>query len=361
MNEVAFGKNDKCPPEDQGLRAKEHFELLQEVYKNIKSLAVGGEEYKKLKCHIYRDSNPNYGKKQTQSQDVSQFVVLTWTNKYSSGPDARVIQVKYWCIYDLIGLFFSLLGSARPAANKNNFFLPLTTVYARWCTRLAGKMKYDKAESPGIGPVPEMYQCTWRDRDDGTGVCFFLGASLGGDSFANNLSGQDWKKMVQKTRLDVLVTHQQATMVNREDFGETEPEIRTPGGKGTFWGNCAETYPFAHCMKSGIAGNANVKGLAIGKKFIDRRPADGLVENYSGYCDDTIWQSMVPPCRNCARLVYRCHAVPDNFDPNDEIAGAAWRNPPAPPQEPEVEAAEAFVIRDMKESLIQEMVEVASN
>ncbi|KAM0252160.1 hypothetical protein ACHAQJ_007818 [Trichoderma viride] len=315
----------------------------------------------KHKCHIYRDLNPKFGKKtsQGQSQDCSEFLVKTWTNDYNGGPDARVIQMDYWCIYDLIGLFFGLLGSAPLAANKNNFFLPLTAVYARWCTRLAGKLKYGAVPESGVGPVPEMYQCTWRERDDGKAVCFFLGASLGGDQFGNNPSGKDWKKIVQKTRFDMLVAHQQSSMVGPDDFNRTEPEITDPRGKMTLWGNCAETYPFAHCMKSGINSNEYVQGLALGKKFIDRR--DDPVLDYSGYCDDTIWLSMAPPCNNCQLLLQKSHANESSFAPSSEIGGATCRNPPAPPEEPEVEAAEVFVIRDMKEPPVQEMVEVASN
>ncbi|KAF3062878.1 hypothetical protein CFAM422_010410 [Trichoderma lentiforme] len=365
MKDVASEKNANCPPEE--LRTDDHFKFLLKIYEQLESLATGGENYEnpggpqKRKCHIYRELNPGYGPKQTQSKDVSDFLVKSWTNNYDSGPDVRNINLNYWCIYDLIGLFLSLLGSAPPAADRNNYFLPLTAVYARWCSRLAGKLKNKASQAPsdpGVGPIPMMFQCTWRDRKDGKGKWFFLGASLGGDQFADNPSGADWQMKVQMERFRILRQHQQTVMVRDGDFNSTEPEKTLPDGTGNLWGNCAETYPFVQCMDAFdvINSNQNVQGLALSKLFIDQKKP---VTDYSGYADDLIWKSVRPPCRNCGDILRRVQANQDLFAQAFEMDRAPLRNPPAPPQDAEVE--EGFVIRDMKEPLIQEMVEVTSN
>ncbi|KAL5084004.1 hypothetical protein Trisim1_000737 [Trichoderma cf. simile WF8] len=366
MKDVASKNNANCPPEE--LRTDDHFKLLLKVYDQLESLATGGENYEEpigpqnRKCHIYRELNPGYGDKKTQRKDVSDFLVKSWTNNYDSGPDVRNINLNYWCIYDLIGLFMSLLGSAPPAADRNNYFLPLTAVYARWCSRLAGKLKNKKSQEPskaGIGPIPTMFQCTWRERKDGNGKkWFFLGASVAGDSFASNPSGRDWQTKVQMERFQMLLQHQQTTMVQDGEFNRTEPEVTSPTGTGNIWGNCAETYPFVQCMSNFDVTNSNqiVQGLALGKTFIDQR--DPLL-NYTGYADDLIWTSVRPPCNNCAELLNRVQANHDLFAQAFEMDRAPFRNPPAPPQDPEV--GEGFVIRDMKEPLIKEMVEVTSN
>lgn len=102
--------------------------------------------------------------------------------------------------------------------------------------------------------------------------------------------------------------------------------------------------------------NQIVRGLALSKTFIDQKVP---VANYTGYADDLIWTSVRPPCGNCTELLNRVQANHDLFAQAFEMDKAPFRNPPAPPQD--AEAAEGFVIRDMKEPLIQEMVEVTSN
>ncbi|KAJ4854231.1 uncharacterized protein T069G_11210 [Trichoderma breve] len=313
-----------------------------------------------------------FGKKKDQSKNVSPFVIKTWLNEYigapdpyvkdAPDPDAIVVKIEYWCIYDLIGLFLGLLGSAPLAADRNNFFLPLTAVYARWCTRLAGKLDNKashQGEEPGIGEVPAMFQCTWRERQDGKAKWFLLGASMAGDKFFKTDSGRDWKSKLQEQRFTMLLTHQKPTLLQQEDFNNTEPEKNVAGGTGNLWGNCAETYPFVHGLAAGIESNKKVQGLALSKKFIDQKIP---VTDYSGYRDGKIWESVVPPCRNCAKLVDDSHAQALFFAKEYEVEKATYQNaPPGPPQEPEIEAEEVFVIRDMKEPPVQEMVEVASN
>ncbi|KAL7905451.1 hypothetical protein GGI35DRAFT_460747 [Trichoderma velutinum] len=363
MEKVVSRNDPNCPPGD--LRTDDHFKLLSDIYDQIKSLAATkGDNYVAPKgpSHIYRKLNPRFGgKKQGKDPNVSNFLLETWTNKYNGGPDGREIQLDYWCIYDLIGLFFSLLGSAPVAANRNNFFLPLTAVYARWCTRLAGRLLNTasrQGDEPGVGEVPTMFQCTWRDRDDGTGKYFFLGASMAGDSFPKTPSGNDWKDTVQRWRFGMLLAHQQTPMVLSIEFLRTEPD-REASATGNIWGNCAETFPFIHCMTSEINSNRNVQGLALSKTFVEQRE---LLLDYTGYSDGKIWQSVRGPCKNCEEIVRRVSGNLPRFADDFEMDMAPVRgNAPAPPQEPEIEAAEAFVIRHMEEPSVQEMVEVTSN
>lgn len=197
-------------------------------------------------CRIYRVNDPQYSEKKGQDTKRPQFVVNTWTNNSNSGPNARDIQMDYWCIYGLIGLFFDLLGGAPLAADKTNFFLPLTAVYAKWRSRLAGKLDKNAVPNSGVEPVPFMYQCTWCEREDGKGKWVFLGASTAGGAFPKTNIGHEWRMRVQKRRVDMLFKEQQLTMVLPHDFSNTEPEILFAYGSGATWDNCAETFPFPH-------------------------------------------------------------------------------------------------------------------
>ncbi|KAL7951070.1 hypothetical protein V8C42DRAFT_308430 [Trichoderma barbatum] len=359
MEDVASQRNPNCPPPH--LRADDHFMLLLQTYSQVESLAaLNGVNFvtPTPKCHIYRSQDPLYGKKKGQDQNRPQFVVRTWTNNYTGGPDARNIQMDYWGIYDLIGLFFGLLGGAPLAADKNNFFLPLTAVYARWCTRLAGKLERNKVPDSGVGDVPAMFQCTWSEREDGKGKWFFLGSSNAGDAFAKSNIGHEWKMRVRKKRFDMLLKEQQLTMVLPHDFSNTEPEILQAGGSEATWGNCAESFPFAHCMTFGRNRNLKVQGLALSKKFLNLKED---VTEYSGYYDDNIWDSVVGPCFNCRRLIAKAQADVFYFRGDFDACRATYRVLPAPPEEPEVGAAEVAVAGDMKEPPARKMVEVVSN
>ncbi|KAM0457119.1 hypothetical protein ACHAPV_006758 [Trichoderma viride] len=288
-------------------------------------------------------------------------MIKAWANDYEGGPDARKIAMEYWCIYDLVGLFFGLLGSAPLAAHKNNFFLPLTAVFARWCTRLAGKLDNNPVPETGVGEVPPMFECTWCVREDGSSQWFFLGAATAGSKWEKNEPSRQWRMTVRRRRFDLFIAQQKKILLAEDEFNRTEPEITTAGGGGQTWGNCAETLPFVHGFIPSLEPKGlTVKGLALSKKFLDLKVP---VLQYSGYYDGDIWDSVRGPCLNCRDLVKRFKAKEADFERGLEAEGATWKNPPAPPEEPEVEAAEVSVIRDVKEPdlLAQEMVEVMSN
>lgn len=120
------------PPRDDAAVKK----FMMDLYNDIESLSVpNGSRYKAPAppSHIYRRVNRDFPRDGT-----SKFFVEGWTIRPSIDPidpsmmKGRVPRVpRWWCPYDLLGLFLSLLGPAPDGANKNNFYLPLTAVYAR--------------------------------------------------------------------------------------------------------------------------------------------------------------------------------------------------------------------------------------
>ncbi|RHZ56393.1 hypothetical protein CDV55_103996 [Aspergillus turcosus] len=73
--------------------------------------------------------------------------------------------VEYWALPDLLGFFMSSLGRAPTMASKRNFYLPLTAVYGRRCTKLSQQ---------GRHTWQRVFQCSWTE--DGE---FHLRASRG--------------------------------------------------------------------------------------------------------------------------------------------------------------------------------------
>jgi len=149
----------------------------------------------------------------------------------------------YWSPYDLLGLFLSLMGRAPTDAKKWNFHLPLTAVYGRWCSQIAGRKP-----NGGAGPTPAIFQCTWH-KVDGEDNEFFLGASLGGYEWDKAKEVGNWKIVLQTARFNLI----RDTGVLQSDiapdggvwsFGRSPIILKNDGLTGTNFGNCAETYPF---------------------------------------------------------------------------------------------------------------------
>ncbi|KAM5519636.1 hypothetical protein FOXYSP1_18060, partial [Fusarium oxysporum f. sp. phaseoli] len=105
--------------------------------------------------------------------------------------------VSYWNQYDVLGFILSLLKNYLGGATKDNFFLPLTAVYGRWCAKIGGDRKTPRPLNPpkdpgitamadeqkGVGAVPTILQCTWVA--DKGGVYFALGSSIAGYDWGN--------------------------------------------------------------------------------------------------------------------------------------------------------------------------------
>lgn len=132
--------------------------------------------------------------------------------------------------YDLLGLFLSSLGPAPIGANKENFYLPLTAVYGRWCAQIAGR------PLRGAGYVPAVFQCTWRIAD-GIPPQFFLGSSVAGYT---EFGTGTWPRVVRQGRFNLLLPG--------ENF-DRSPSLALNGEAGTRYGSCAETHTFLQLMK----------------------------------------------------------------------------------------------------------------
>jgi hypothetical protein len=143
----------------------------------------------------------------------------------------------YWNPWNLLGLFLSLMGPAPDGATKRSFYLPMTAVYGRWCSRIAGSFPRN-----GTCDTPYMFQCTWciPSRNSSKPTRFSLGSSLAGFDWRPELTGT-WKETLKHARFDLVDGDllQQAGY----DF-DNSPVIAQRGVSGTKFGNCAETYPF---------------------------------------------------------------------------------------------------------------------
>ena len=142
------------------------------------------------------------------------------------------ISEEYFIIFDLLGVFLSLMGpapTAGTAPTAKNYFLPLVVVYAKWCTVLS--------RSKGFRPT--IAQITWSTKD--SKIYSFLGSSVGGF-----VKEQAWIDLVGKTRHAYLSTILKAPYTA---YGQSP--VRTANkGAGTNFGNCGETYPFLYVLGS---------------------------------------------------------------------------------------------------------------
>ncbi|GAB0146633.1 hypothetical protein EsHS_00007026 [Epichloe bromicola] len=266
-------------------------DLLEEVYKYIKDLSLPeGALYKdntrKPFSHIARLLNDKFKQESETEGETSKFFVNGWTIVPSIDPSMMEEKKPgkkpgWWCPYDLLGLFLSLLGPAPAAADKNNFYLPLTAVYARWCSRIAGrpdeKWKWEPSDH-GEGPLPYVFQCTWHTTvDEKTKQhCgqYFLGASTAGDEF--RIETGSWREEVQEARFNMLFACQKVSMVQENDFREKKaPNMNRPAGTQVPFGNCAETYPFAIRFSGDMTQNKNsMAGLALKRDFMEKEYPD---------------------------------------------------------------------------------------
>ncbi|PHH75718.1 hypothetical protein CDD82_4313 [Ophiocordyceps australis] len=278
--------------------------LLAETLKNLKLVALpNGAEYKNPRAppdsHFYRKLNPKF----TAPRPVgAKFDVREWTLSHR-GQDAKTRSCPWWNPYDLLGHFLSLLGPAPQTANRNTFFLPLTAVYARWCSCIAGHKPDDFAWTDparnGAGDWPFMYQCTWRSDGHKTNPrkWFFLGASTGGDDWKRDVVGP-WKYAVQRQRFNMMMANLRMTLLPPRAFQDrTAPEQN--GGSGATWGNCAETYPFVFSVFPQKPQNSNLYGLALSKNFMRSRKLTA----YDEYRGKGTWNFVIAPCRNCSALL----------------------------------------------------------
>ncbi|KAF5696588.1 hypothetical protein FGLOB1_13412 [Fusarium globosum] len=179
---LAYSPLDKKVPAGWEARLKHNF-------KPVKSNGKVDESYDPSQ-HIYRTITEEWQailkeKEKLSDEDydkISKFNVnLNGTWKHTTPDSLRASSfaldggVFYWNHYDLLGLILSLLKEDLEGATKDNFFLPLTAVYGRWCAKIGGNGKTAnhpkpskppkdggitaKADKPkGVGAVPTVFQ-----------------------------------------------------------------------------------------------------------------------------------------------------------------------------------------------------------
>jgi hypothetical protein len=148
----------------------------------------------------------------------------------------------YWSPFDLLGLFLSLMGPAPTGANKRSFYLPMTAVYGRWCRQIAGHCLIQGHPSGGVGKLPTVFQCTWRE-SSGKPTQFFLGASLAGHK-SEPLETGTWRTALKHARFNLIGPRLQLEGYSFDD----SPSREQREDRGTRFGNCGETYPFLELL-----------------------------------------------------------------------------------------------------------------
>ncbi|GAB1311986.1 hypothetical protein MFIFM68171_02196 [Madurella fahalii] len=248
----------------------------------------------------------------------------------------------YWNPCDLLGLFLSSLAPAPAGATLENFFLPWTAMYGKWCEKLIRVRPAPSGEEEQAGPdqqpepqtkeepkpkssdkttepeetdaycyAPVMYQCTWTEIGPGQGYEFYLGAFLSGmlEGDTNVVKPTAWGLKVRRARFDTLMTL--FGPMDSEKEIHFEPPADSP--TETRYGNCAETYPFLNHISrqssrrlDGGAGGAGAlpptrplepcHGLAL--KCDALEPADYEIDlNNTKH-----WKNLRDPCKRCKEL-----------------------------------------------------------
>ncbi|KAF5981511.1 hypothetical protein FBULB1_4753 [Fusarium bulbicola] len=303
--------------------------LLTAIYSRLIDLSLPkGSLYmdktRKPDSHISRNMNLDW-KREDETQSIFNVSPMFFREviKTFKGPAPD-----WWCPYDLLGLFLSLLGPAPAAADKYNFYLPLTGVYGRWCARIAGKPEKNwkwKPDIIGEGTLPYVFQCTWslevNDKTKQHWGRYFLGASTAGDRWEWKINPKNpksptytgaWRNRVGEERFKMLYRCQRLVMVRESDYrAKNAPSQTDPKGSQVAYGNCAETYPFIMISSSNTTQNLKyMSGLALQKNFLK----DGEWAEYKAAPDTAIWANLMAPCPNCTMLIAMAGATRSKFD-----------------------------------------------
>ncbi|KAI0852451.1 hypothetical protein F5Y00DRAFT_273075 [Daldinia vernicosa] len=254
------------------------------------------------KSHFLRVLNTEWS---ASAKDyMAKFELGYWPINYQ-GVLERSISVRWWNPYDLLGLFISILGPAPGTANRNNYFKPLTAVYARWCSRIAGYARKWKPPGDGAGDWPYMFQVTWKLVGDKN--YFFLGSSIAGDNWKTSEVGQ-WIKEVQRQRFYMLHDSLLRVDLFKRDFNKTPVKLDTNTLANHSFGNCGETYPFIFSVRGTRDNNRTLEGLALSRNFMMSQSLD----SYDTYLKAKN-TNLSGPCGNCKQLISRAGALKRNF------------------------------------------------
>ncbi|KAI1406918.1 hypothetical protein F5Y13DRAFT_144196 [Hypoxylon sp. FL1857] len=269
------------------------------------------DPYLQPKSHFLRARHPDWHKKNVKKEDKVKFILNLYRTDYQGALEAS-INSKWWSPYDLLGLFISILGPAPAGANKVNYFLPLTAVYGRWCSRIAGRAltKWNWTNrGDGAGDWPFMFQITWKPEGKPavTGFRFFLGSSLAGDEWKERDVGQ-WLTAVQLKRFEMFRDSLQLKVLADKSFTTSPVQESNDPNKHPF-GNCAETYPFIFSFRNNKLKNSDLCGLALQRDFLMKEDLGAYNDSQYG----NVGSSVRGPCLNCQDLLTAAGAELTNF------------------------------------------------
>ncbi|KAF4994716.1 hypothetical protein FGRMN_5605 [Fusarium graminum] len=175
----------------------------------------------------------------------SKFVIFPQLTQSTAG---------FWSSYDLLGHFLGMMGPVEQAAGLDNYFLPMTAVYARWCSKLAGHAPQVVTETSGAGDWPNMFQCTWND----TGKYFGLGTSLAGcdwNSRNNYRWGELWRFDVGNQRFDVLSGYLDTRALPQDGWGKESAPAQQAGRTQTAWGIVRKHIPLSRYLDRAVTNH----------------------------------------------------------------------------------------------------------
>ncbi|CAP81150.1 Pc12g15230 [Penicillium rubens Wisconsin 54-1255] len=197
----------------------------------------------------------------------------------------------YWCSFDLLGRFLSIIGPAPQNATNYNFYLPLAMMYGNWRRKIAPHP-----------PPPNAYSCVWAE-ETGKQSHFQLGASLGGYAMPQQRGGL-WARILKQARFDIL-RDERLDAVGITAWSST---LKSRTSNNINFGNCAETYPLAHVLRD-RKPHEEVYGLAVTLSNDHR----------NRYTHPQALRSLMRPCLNCQRVIGLWGGKVENFFTDDML------------------------------------------
>ncbi|KAE8327874.1 hypothetical protein BDV39DRAFT_204590 [Aspergillus sergii] len=228
-----------------------------------------GEEYDaaalRPRQHIHRAINPRWSS--VPPARVSRFRLLRHRHN----------DVDFWSATDLLGLFLSSIGRAPLGATKRSFYLPLTAVYGKWCSKVCST------------PPAFVVQCSWREAP-GERPKFFLGASLAGHRASKATTGS-WRHVLDRARYYIICSE---PLKLAGWSPKRSPSLQAYGPT------------FGKPFGRGQQAPTQVYGLALCKWYL-------RATQYDDRLSGPIWGNLWNPCLNCQELIRTWKGDVNNF------------------------------------------------
>ena len=142
--------------------------------------------------------------------------------------------LKYYSLYDELGWFMTLLGPAPPEASKENYLIPMGSVFCKWSIALSdGNRLPLMASIVHVPSTPQSLSLINVDIVDDPAPDVTLGSSLP--------TPKPYKDLCQQYRFEML------KQAGRFDLTE-EQAPQVPATTHQHFGHCAETYTFTMAM-----------------------------------------------------------------------------------------------------------------